>query len=227
MSSVNPVFLLPSALAARSGAIAAGSVASMALGAGQFCINPGLVFAVAGEATDRFVEAAARSLAAVAAAPMLSRSIHAAYDREVEARSAASGMRVVARGQAGEAPDPCTAVLFATDAARFLAQPRLGDEVFGAASLLVACRDQEDAAGRIEPGGPAHGDAAAGPGRSPARPGCCRSSSARPGGSSPMAGRPASRSATRWCMAVSMRPVIVRSVGSRQGCALDPLKAKP
>ncbi|MGF6879235.1 acyl-CoA reductase-like NAD-dependent aldehyde dehydrogenase [Paraburkholderia sp. MM5477-R1] len=42
MSSINPVFLLPNALAARGDSIARGFVDSLVLGAGQFCTNPGL-----------------------------------------------------------------------------------------------------------------------------------------------------------------------------------------
>jgi alpha-ketoglutaric semialdehyde dehydrogenase len=40
MSSINPVFLLPTALAARGENIARGFVDSLVLGAGQFCTNP-------------------------------------------------------------------------------------------------------------------------------------------------------------------------------------------
>ncbi len=43
MSSINPVILLPAALAARAAAIADGFVASLTMGAGQFCTNPGLI----------------------------------------------------------------------------------------------------------------------------------------------------------------------------------------
>ena len=48
MSSINPVFLLPDALAARAETIAHGFVDSLVLGAGQFCTNPGLAIAVDG-----------------------------------------------------------------------------------------------------------------------------------------------------------------------------------
>ena len=60
MGSVNPVFLLPEALAARGDAIAAGLVNSVTLGVGQFCTNPGLTIAIGGEALDRFVHTDAR-----------------------------------------------------------------------------------------------------------------------------------------------------------------------
>src|SRR5207248_1376473 len=45
MGSVNPVFILPRALRERGAEIAAGLHGSVTLGAGQFCTNPGLVFA--------------------------------------------------------------------------------------------------------------------------------------------------------------------------------------
>ena len=66
MSSVNPVFLLPGALQTDAESIAKGFVTSLTLGAGQFCTNPGLLFAVAGTGLDRFVAAAGAALAAAA-----------------------------------------------------------------------------------------------------------------------------------------------------------------
>ena len=142
MSSVNPVFLLPAALDSRAENLAEGFVASMTLGAGQFCTNPGLVFAVTGAATERFLAAAGRATAAATAAPMLGRAIHAAFNRAVDTAAATPGVRVVARGPAGEGPNRCQPILLATDAATFLAQPGLADEIFGAAALVVVCPDQ-------------------------------------------------------------------------------------
>jgi NADP-dependent aldehyde dehydrogenase len=46
MGSSNPVFLLPGALQERAEAIARGFAASVTLGSGQFCTNPGLVVLV-------------------------------------------------------------------------------------------------------------------------------------------------------------------------------------
>ncbi|KGM36044.1 hypothetical protein [Inquilinus limosus] len=74
MSSVNPVFLLPAALDARAEGIAAGFVDSLTLGAGQFCTNPGLIFAVEGAGLDRFLAAAGAGGAPPKAAPQLAAS---------------------------------------------------------------------------------------------------------------------------------------------------------
>ena len=46
MGSVNPVFVLPGALAERADAIAEGLKNSVTLGVGQFCTNPGLTIGI-------------------------------------------------------------------------------------------------------------------------------------------------------------------------------------
>ena len=58
LGSVNPMFLLPAALAARGEAIAKGWAGSLTMGAGQFCTNPGIAVVIDGPDADAFVEAA-------------------------------------------------------------------------------------------------------------------------------------------------------------------------
>ncbi|MGH8205645.1 MAG: aldehyde dehydrogenase family protein, partial [Steroidobacteraceae bacterium] len=58
MSSINPVIVLPQALAARAHAIAAGFLGSLTMGVGQFCTNPGLVIGLEGPGLARFIAAA-------------------------------------------------------------------------------------------------------------------------------------------------------------------------
>ena len=59
MSSINPVFLLPAALAERAEKIAQGLIDSVTLGTGQFCTKPGIVIGVAGADFERFRTAVA------------------------------------------------------------------------------------------------------------------------------------------------------------------------
>jgi 2,5-dioxopentanoate dehydrogenase len=56
LSSINPVVILPGALAERSAAIVDEFAGSCLMGTGQFCTNPGLVVLVAGAETEAFVE---------------------------------------------------------------------------------------------------------------------------------------------------------------------------
>jgi NADP-dependent aldehyde dehydrogenase len=141
MSSSNPLFLLPDALANGASTIAGGFVDSLTLGSGQFCTNPGLVIAVEGEALNAFRDAAATALQAKVGTTMLTPGIHAAYTDGVEKRGNTSGVTLVARGQSGATACAGQAALYQTDAANFLANPALEDEIFGAASLIVSCGD--------------------------------------------------------------------------------------
>ena len=141
MSSINPVFLMPAALAARAEKIGAGFVASQTMGAGQFCTNPGLVLALDSPDLDRFLASAAATLRGSPAATMLTPGIHSAYQSGVERLAGNSKVREVARGQTCQGPHQCQAALFQTDAASFLADPDLEEEIFGSSALVVRCPD--------------------------------------------------------------------------------------
>lgn len=142
MSSINPVYLFATALEARSAALAQGFVASLTQGAGQFCTNPGLVIAVRGPALDRFIQQAADLLSRSAAQTMLTPGIFSAFQAGVGALS--QHAKVVARGVPAHGSNQGQAHLFVTEASAFLANEHLQAEVFGAASLIVACADNEE-----------------------------------------------------------------------------------
>jgi NADP-dependent aldehyde dehydrogenase len=141
MSSINPVFLFDAALQARADALAHGFVGSLTQGAGQFCTNPGLVIARQGAALDRFIATAAAHLGNVAAQTMLTPGICTAYQAGVAALAANAHARHLASGLPEQGPNQGQAQLFVTQAEAFLADPALQAEVFGAASLVVACAD--------------------------------------------------------------------------------------
>lgn len=136
MSSVNPVFVLPSAADARRGEDFA---ASLALGSGQFCTNPGLVFVPVGTRGDAFVTAAAAAVGAGSGQPMLSPQIHAAFVDGCAVLAAHSTQ--VAHGVSGIGDYAPAPRLFETTLADFLSDERLRAEVFGAAGLIVRYDD--------------------------------------------------------------------------------------
>ena len=139
MSAVNPIFLLPGALEARAEAIAQGFVDSLTLGVGQFCTNPGLVFAVAGPALDRFTQAAATALARKPSGLMLHRGIAQAYAQGCATTQATQGVEILAEGQpAPESGSFGQPRLFRAPGAQFLSTPGLSEERFGPASLVVS-----------------------------------------------------------------------------------------
>jgi NADP-dependent aldehyde dehydrogenase len=141
MSSINPVYLLPAALSARADTLGREFTASLTMGAGQFCTNPGLVFGIEGSDLDRFLDAAATALKVCEPQPMLTPGIHKAYEAGVQALSQHNQVETLARGRVGQGIAQGTGALFATDANSFLADERLGHEVFGSSSLVVRCPD--------------------------------------------------------------------------------------
>ena len=139
LGSVNPVFLLPEALAARGEAIAKGWAGSLTMGAGQFCTNPGIVVAMAGAAGDAFVAAATGALEAVALQVMLTDGIAAAYRAGRDRIAGAAGVREVLTTVCDRRN--ATPHLFEVSGADWLANHALGHEVFGPLGVVVRVAD--------------------------------------------------------------------------------------
>jgi alpha-ketoglutaric semialdehyde dehydrogenase len=145
MSSINPVVVLPGALAERVDTIAADFAASCLLAGGQFCTNPGLVVLFAGEAADRFVGRVKDTFDAATTPVLLSSGLaRALHERIAQLRTAGATLLTA------DAPAPDAAchpnTLLQVTGARFLEAPAaLQREAFGAAALVVLVRDAEEA----------------------------------------------------------------------------------
>ncbi|MEG9433930.1 aldehyde dehydrogenase (NADP(+)) [Terriglobus sp. ADX1] len=144
MSSINPLFLLPAALEKRGAAIAAGLVASATLGVGQFCTKPGLIFGIAGPAFDALKVAATEAISAAASATMLNSGIQKAFKHGVEALGTADGVKKLGEGAEATHPTAAQPALFATTAAEFSSNPKLSEEVFGPAALVIECSSADE-----------------------------------------------------------------------------------
>ena len=144
MSAINPVILLPAALAARSKSLAAGYVGSLTMGSGQFCTNPGLVLALDGPGLDAFLGEAGRLVEAQNPQTMLTAGIHSAYEKGSAALAATPEVQTIARGVHPTGPHEGRAALFSVTAADWLARSELQHEVFGASSIVVRCADREE-----------------------------------------------------------------------------------
>lgn len=145
MSSINPVFVLPGAAAQRAETIAQGLIDSVTLGTGQFCTKPGIVIGIEGADFDRFQHAAEAAIKAKAATTMLNSGIQSAYEHGTAQWAGEDKVAKLASGAASAAAT-CSGqpMLFATKAHHFLATPALMEEVFGPATLLIACKDPEE-----------------------------------------------------------------------------------
>ncbi|WP_026905105.1 aldehyde dehydrogenase (NADP(+)) [Pedobacter glucosidilyticus] len=79
MGSVNPVFFLPGILKEKKEELAKGLAASVTLGVGQFCTNPGLFVVEQSEQADGFIKQTASDLSSITLGPMLTPAIKKAF----------------------------------------------------------------------------------------------------------------------------------------------------
>ncbi len=143
MGSVNPVFVLPAALAARGAQVGQAVAASALLACGQFCTSPGLVAFVDSDGAESLVTAVESAIAASAPGTMVHADIRSGFERAVEELERHGGMRLLAtgRGDGANAATAGRARAYVADAADVLRSNRLREEVYGPAFLLVRCRD--------------------------------------------------------------------------------------
>ena len=142
LGSVNPMFLLPNAMAARADSLGAGWAASLTMGAGQFCTNPGIAVVVDGADADCFTEATAAALAKVGPQVMLTEGIARAF-REGQARfqSRNTVRPVYETTSEGRSANPN---LYEISGAHFLADHAVSEEVFGPLGLIVRVGAMEE-----------------------------------------------------------------------------------
>lgn len=141
MSSVNPVILLPETLKRDADKTAEKIAASITLGVGQFCTNPGLIFAIEGEALQQFISALSKHIAAALPGKMLHKGIADNYHKKLADALAQKGVRV--EGQSTNEGDDSQgrALVASVDAAEYFKNPKLAEEVFGPFSLIIRCKD--------------------------------------------------------------------------------------
>jgi NADP-dependent aldehyde dehydrogenase len=132
LGSVNPGIVLPGAASTKAGQIASGYAASLTLGCGQFCTNPGLLFV---PEEPSLLAAIAGTVAESSGGPMLSERIFDAYQDAVAATADQPGVTVLASGRPGEGPWGATPKVFTTTLKEFT--PALAREQFGPAGVIV------------------------------------------------------------------------------------------
>lgn len=140
MSSINPVIVLPEALKARGAKIAEELTASVTMGCGQFCTNPGLVIGIRSPAFSDFLHAFATKMADQSAQTMLNAGTLASYAKGVERLHGHPAIHHLAgQPQQGRQAWP---QLFQADIALLTQRDELlQEEVFGPTSIVIEAAD--------------------------------------------------------------------------------------
>ncbi|MCA9710517.1 MAG: aldehyde dehydrogenase (NADP(+)) [Myxococcales bacterium] len=143
MGSINPVLLLPGALAAGPEALAEALFESMMQGLGQLSTKPGLVLVEEGEAAERFIARLQALVDGATHAPMhhaRAANAYAAGNEELIETGAArvAGPDPLRQDHAGVRP-----VLWRTTAAVVAREPRLREELLGPSIVVAMAVDVE------------------------------------------------------------------------------------
>ena len=139
LGSVNPMFLLPAAVASRGAAIGTGWAGSLTLGAGQFCTNPGIAVVIDGPEAQALIDAAKTALGATGPQTMLTDGIAEAYRSGRDRVAAQSGVQAVLTSVCDLRN--ATPYLFEVSGDAWLGNHALAEEVFGPLGLVVKVRD--------------------------------------------------------------------------------------
>lgn len=139
MGSVNPVYLLPEKLNTSASEIAAMYAASVTLGVGQFCTNPGLIIGIESDALKIFIHDVGKAIQKIAPAPMLHTGIVKAYKENKGNALLQDGVHLVAESETEVKANEGLPTIATVDAQAYLKNPLLHKEVFGPYSLIIRC----------------------------------------------------------------------------------------
>lgn len=144
MGSTNPVFILPRALKAQKESIAQDLSASVNLGVGQFCTNPGLVFLEASDEEARFRELLAEKMGESNPGVMLTKGIRDNYNTGIENLTKVKGVAVMAEGKKEASACYGSSYLLHAQANTFMDEPMLQEEVFGPSTLTITAQSKSE-----------------------------------------------------------------------------------
>jgi 2,5-dioxopentanoate dehydrogenase len=145
MGSVNPLFVLPGALAKDPQALAKSIFNSVNLGVGQFCTKPGLVIGIDGTQFGRLRKLLADMFSGAPPGTMLYTGIRNTFETRLGAASKLAGVKAQTSVQPREEERTQAApAMLATDAETWFHNEALQGEIFGPATVSVACGSREE-----------------------------------------------------------------------------------
>lgn len=142
MSSVNPIVILPGALARGEAALAEAFFTSLSQGVGQFCTNPGLVFLLT-DCGEGFLARLTELVESSEAGTMLNSGIHGSFVEATRRVAETKGVELLAQSKAVVGKDQAAPMVFSVPIEVFQREPSLQHEMFGPATLIVRGSLQE------------------------------------------------------------------------------------
>lgn len=144
MSSINPVIFLPDTLRQNAATLAKSYAASITLGMGQFCTNPGLLIGIESEPFNNFLGMLGKEIETIIPQKMLHAGIHSAYHAALDKALSQKGIEKIAQAETPAGEQEAFPTVARVKAEVFLQNPHLSEEVFGPYSLAVCCQNKDE-----------------------------------------------------------------------------------
>jgi NADP-dependent aldehyde dehydrogenase len=145
MGSINPTVILPGAIEARGEAVADQLVASITLGAGQFCTNPGLILVEDTPAAQAFIDGVRQRMEQRESGVLLNANIEQGLARTVEQTLQRPAVKRLTGANTVQGTGYCYPnTVLQTTSVSFRADPGLQTEHFGPVTLFVLCESLPD-----------------------------------------------------------------------------------
>jgi len=144
MGSINPVFILPGALKARSEKVAEMYANSITQGVGQFCTNPGLLLSIQSPALTAFASQIGEKIKQIKPDTMLHPGIASNFVKNRGKALNEKGVSLIAESATAPGQNQGIPTVATVSAENFMRNPALHEEVFGPYSLLVQATSKEE-----------------------------------------------------------------------------------
>ena len=141
MGSINPVVLLPNAVAQKGGELAKTYAGSITLGTGQFCTNPGLLLGIKSDELSSFTNQLGVEISKLQPSVMLHPNIHNAYETNKNKAVEQEAVEVVSSYEDEVKTNHARQMVVTVEGDTFLNNPKLHQEVFGPFSMVVQCEN--------------------------------------------------------------------------------------
>lgn len=144
MGSVNPIFILPSALKNKKEQIQKGMANSLCMGVGQFCTNPGLIVTENSGDAKALINGIGEEVSQMAPGVMLAEGIKRGYQQGISRLKENDALEVLGVSKEAVGENAVKAYVFSTSAVEFAKNHTLGEEVFGPSTLHISAQNRRD-----------------------------------------------------------------------------------
>ncbi len=144
MGSINPVFAFQNQLSVKAEQLAKEYAASLTLGVGQFCTNPGIFIAEAGDSFERFKVALRNEILNVIPVNMLHKGIFENFEKYKKLVCSQPDVSIISEVNSEIKEWEGRAIVIETTAANFIKNNILSEEVFGPFGIIVKCNSRDE-----------------------------------------------------------------------------------